>query len=112
MGLTPILALRQAGVPVGLATDGAVSNNTLEILESLRLMALLQKHEARDPEVMPVGEALQIAFNGSAAVLGMNDSLGRLEPGYLADIILLDMSGAHQQPHHSVTASLVYNARA
>ncbi len=112
MGLTPIAALRQASVPVGLATDGAVSNNTLDILESLRLMALLQKHEARDPEVMPVGEALQIAFNGSAAVLGMSDSLGRLEPGYLADIILLDMSGSHQQPLHSVTASLVYNARA
>jgi 5-methylthioadenosine/S-adenosylhomocysteine deaminase len=112
MGLTPISELRQANVPVGLATDGAVSNNTLDILESLRLMTMLQKHEARDPEVMPIGTALDIAFNGSAAVLGASDSLGRIEPGYLADIILLDMSGSHHQPVHSVTANLVYNARA
>jgi 5-methylthioadenosine/S-adenosylhomocysteine deaminase len=112
MGLTPIAALRQAGIPVGLATDGAVSNNTLDIFESMRLMAMLQKHEARDPEVMPIHEALDIAFSGSAAVVGLEDKIGRLAPGFLADIILLDMGGAHYQPLHSTTASLVYNARA
>lgn len=112
MGLTPILALREAGIPVGLATDGAVSNNTLDIFESLRLMAMLQKHEARDPEVLTIPEALNIAFQGSAAVLDMADQIGRLEVGYLADIVLLDMSGAHHQPLHSRTANLVYNTRA
>ena len=112
MGLTPIDDLRQAGIPVGLATDGAVSNNTLDILESLRLMAMLQKHEARDPEVMPIPQALQIAFRDSAALLGLVDSLGKLAPGFLADVVLLDLSGAHHQPLHSLTASLVYNARA
>ncbi len=112
MGLTPIAALRQAGIPVGLATDGAVSNNTLDVFESMRLMALLQKHEARDPEVMPIGEALDIALSGSAAVIGLEDKIGRLLPGLLADIILVDMSGAHLQPVHSMTASLVYNTRA
>ncbi|MCB8943320.1 MAG: amidohydrolase [Ardenticatenaceae bacterium] len=112
MGLTPITALREAGIAVGLASDGAVSNNTLDILESLRLMAMLQKHEARDPEVMTISEALDIAFNGSAAVLGLGDRIGRLAPGYLADIVLLDMSGTHHQPLHSMSASLVYNARA
>jgi 5-methylthioadenosine/S-adenosylhomocysteine deaminase len=111
MGLTPIQALREAGVPVGLATDGAVSNNTLDILESLRLMVMLQKHEMRDPETMPIPEALEIAFSGSAAVLGMAGEIGRLAPGYLADIILLNMDGLHHQPLHSLTASLVYNAR-
>jgi 5-methylthioadenosine/S-adenosylhomocysteine deaminase len=112
MGLTPILSLREAGIPVGLATDGAVSNNTLDIFESLRLMAMLQKHEARDPEVLTIPEALDITFQGSAATLNMADKIGRLEAGYLADIILLDMSGAHHQPLHSRTASLVYNTRA
>jgi 5-methylthioadenosine/S-adenosylhomocysteine deaminase len=112
MGLTPIKALREAGISVGLASDGAVSNNTLDILESLRLMAMLQKHEARDPEVMTIPEALDIAFNGSAAVLNMGGKIGRLAPGYLADIVLVDMSGAHHQPLHSMSASLVYNARA
>lgn len=112
MGLTPIAGLRQAGVAVGLGTDGAVSNNTLDIFESLRLMAMLQKHEARDPEVMAIPEALDITFHGSAAVVGLAGQLGRLSPGYLADLILLDMSGAHCQPLHSMTASLVYNVRA
>jgi 5-methylthioadenosine/S-adenosylhomocysteine deaminase len=112
MGLTPIPALRAAGIAVGLATDGAVSNNTLDIFESLRLMAMLQKHEARNPEVMPIPEALDIAFRGSAAVLGLGHSLGQLAPGFLADIILVDMQGAHQQPRHSLTANLVYNTRA
>ena len=112
MGLTPVLALRQAGIPVGLATDGAVSNNTLDVWESLRLLAMLQKHEARNPEVLTIPEALHIATQGSAAVLGMADRLGQLTPGYLADIILVDLSGAHHQPLHSFTASLVYNTRA
>lgn len=105
-------ALQEAGVPVGLGTDGAVSNNTLDILESLRLMAMLQKHETRDPEVMPIPQALDIAFNGSAQVVNMADQIGQLTPGYLADIALVDISGAHHQPLHSRTASLLYNARA
>jgi 5-methylthioadenosine/S-adenosylhomocysteine deaminase len=112
MGLTPIAALREAGVAVGLGTDGAVSNNTLDIFESLRLMAMLQKHEARNPEVMTIPEALDIATRGSAAALGMAGQIGRLTPGYLADIILVNMGGAHCQPLHSLTASLVYNIRA
>ena len=112
MGLTPILALREAGIPVGLGTDGAVSNNTLDILESLRLMALLQKHETRSPEVMTIPQALDIAMRGSAAVVRLADKIGQLAPGYLADLILIDLSGAHCQPLHSITASLVYNVRA
>ncbi|MDY7227347.1 amidohydrolase [Hyalangium rubrum] len=112
MGITPIRALRKAGIPVGLATDGAVSNNTLDIFESLRLMAMMQKHEASNPEVLPISEALDIATRGSAAVLGMGDRLGKLAPGYLADIILVDTSGAHWQPPHNLAAGLVYSARA
>lgn len=112
MGLTPILALQAAGIPVGLATDGAVSNNTLDIFESLRLMAMLQKHEARNPEVMTIRLALQMAMQDSATVVGLADKIGQLSPGYLADVILVDLSGAHHQPLHSLTASLVYNTRA
>lgn len=112
MGLTPVLALREAGIPVGLATDGAVSNNTLDVFESLRLMAILQKHEARNPEVMPIRQALEMATKDSAAVVGLADQIGQITPGYLADVILVDLSGAHHQPLHSLTASLVYNTRA
>jgi len=112
MGITPIAELRKAGIAVGLGTDGAVSNNTLDIFESLRLMAMLQKHEARNPEVMTILQALDIATRGSATVVGLSDKIGQLAPGYLADIILVDMGGSHCQPLHSVTASLVYNTRA
>jgi 5-methylthioadenosine/S-adenosylhomocysteine deaminase len=112
MGLTPIAGLREAGVSVGLGTDGAVSNNTLDIFESLRLMAMLQKHEARNPEVMTIPQALDIAFRGSATTLGLAGQIGQLAPGFLADLLLLDTSGAHYQPLHSLTASLVYNSRA
>jgi 5-methylthioadenosine/S-adenosylhomocysteine deaminase len=111
MGMTPVIQLRAKGVPVGLATDGAVSNNTLDLWESLRLMAMLQKDRAGSPEVMPIPEALTIATRESARVLGWSD-LGALDPGFLADIILIDLDGAHHQPLHSITASLVYNARA
>ena len=61
---------------------------------------------------MPIPEALDIATRGSASVLGMSDRLGKLAPGYLADIILVDTSGAHWQPPHNLSAGLVYSARA
>ncbi len=112
MGLTPIPALRAAGVAIGLGTDGAASNNTLDVWESLRLLPLLQKHEARDPEVLPIADALDIALRGSARVVGLADRIGQLAPGFLADVILVDLGGSHHQPLHNLPASLVYNARA
>lgn len=111
MGLTPIVDLRAAGIPVGLATDGAVSNNTLDILESLRLMAMTQKSEHNSPQTLRLHEALNIATQESARVYGQPDELGALEAGRLADLILIDLSGLHHQPLHSITASLVYNVR-
>lgn len=108
-GLTPITPLRNAGVAIGLGSDGAASNNTLNIWESLRLMALMQKFSAGDPEVMPLHTAIDIAFTGSAAAIGMGGELGRVAPGYLADIALIDLSGAHHQPLHNVLAALVYS---
>jgi 5-methylthioadenosine/S-adenosylhomocysteine deaminase len=89
-----------------------VSNNTLDIWESLRLMALTQKNHVGTPEVMTIPQALTIATQGSAQVFGLPDQLGAVAPGYLADLILVDLSGIHHQPLHSITASLVYNVRA
>jgi 5-methylthioadenosine/S-adenosylhomocysteine deaminase len=112
MDVTPVVDLREAGVPVGLATDGAVSNNTLDLWESMRLMALLQKDRTRTPEQLTIPEALYIATRESARVIGMADSLGAVEPGYLADLIVVDLNGLHHQPLHSITTSLVYNVMA
>jgi 5-methylthioadenosine/S-adenosylhomocysteine deaminase len=112
MGAAPVLELRAAGIPVGLASDGPVSNNTLDLLESLRLMAMVAKHEAGDPTVMPVADALAVATVESARVYGLPDDLGRIAPGFLADIVLIDLTGAHSQPPHDPAANLVYSTRA
>jgi 5-methylthioadenosine/S-adenosylhomocysteine deaminase len=110
-GIPPVLKYRQAGIPVGLATDGAASNNTLDILESLRLMVLTQKDRAGDPTVMPVSSALDIAFHGSAQVLRMGDDLGDLTEGKLADLALVRQDGLHVFPRYDPAANLVYSSR-
>lgn len=112
MGAAPVAALRAAGIPVGLATDGPVSNNTLDIFESLRLMAMVAKHESGDPKDLTVAQALDIATRGGARVFGLPDDLGRIWPGYLADVILVDLKGPHNQPVHDPAANLVYSVRA
>jgi 5-methylthioadenosine/S-adenosylhomocysteine deaminase len=112
MGAAPVSAFREVGIPVGLATDGPVSNNTLDVLESTRLAALVQKHECGDSTVLPVAHALAMATRESAQVYGLPRDLGHLAPGFLADLILVDLSGAHNQPLHDPAAALLYSARA
>jgi 5-methylthioadenosine/S-adenosylhomocysteine deaminase len=111
-GIAPVTAMIERGIAVGLGSDGAASNNTLDILEQLRLAALLQKHTQRDARALPVDAALALATTNGARALGQAASLGRLSPGYLADVILVRLDGAHMQPLHNVAAALVYSARA
>ena len=112
MGFNNLVELRALGIAVGLGTDGAVSNNTLDLWEAMRLTALGQKQLLGDAEQLTIAQALTIATLDSARVYGHADELGELAVGKLADIILVDLSGAHHFPLNSVTASLVYNARA
>lgn len=112
MDITPVRDLRAVGIPVGLATDGVVSNNTLDLWEAMRLTAMLQKDRALDPEVLTIPEALAIATHESAKVVGLGGKVGAVAAGYLADLIVVDTSGLHHQPLHSITASLVYSAMA
>ena len=111
-GVVRLSRFREAGVPVGLATDGAASNSTLDILEQLRLTALLQKQSAGDATHMTVNEALDVVFRGGAQVLQMGEELGEIEPGRLADIVLLRTDGTHYFPRRNMPAHLVYTARA
>ena len=109
--LTPIASLRAAGVPVGYCTDGAASNNTLDIFESMRITAISQKQIADDATWFRTGMALEIAGPGSAAVLGMAGEIGVLKAGARADVILVDVSGFHCQPLHDIAAALVYSVQ-
>ncbi len=112
MGYSNVVECRALGIAVGLGTDGAVSNNTLDLWEAMRLTALGQKQLTGDAENLTIAQALTIAGADSARVYGQGAELGDLSPGKLADIILVDLSGAHHLPLNSVSASLVYNVRA
>jgi 5-methylthioadenosine/S-adenosylhomocysteine deaminase len=100
-----------AGIPLGLATDGAASSNSLDIIEQLRLMVLSQKEVAADPTFMTVADALYIAFQGSARVLRLSSDLGVLESGRFADLVLLRQDGVHIFPQHNLAANLIYSSR-
>jgi 5-methylthioadenosine/S-adenosylhomocysteine deaminase len=108
---TPIRLLRAAGVPVGLATDGAASNNTLDVWESMLFTALTQKATEQDSLWLTAREALDHATRQSAAALGMGDRIGALRAGHRADVILLDLTGPHVQPIHDLASTLVYSSR-
>jgi 5-methylthioadenosine/S-adenosylhomocysteine deaminase len=110
--LTPIRSLDAAGVPVGMGTDGVAGNNTLDILESMRLTAMTQKYVEADATWLTTGHAINLATTQSAQTYGLADDIGSLEVGKRADIALLEMSGTHWQPIHDVAAALVYSARA
>lgn len=108
---TPIRALRAIGVPVGLATDGAASNNSLDVWESMALTSLVQKSVEGDPRWLTSRQALHHATLQSARAVGLGDSIGSIAPGRRADIVLVDITGPHTQPVHDLAATLVHSAR-
>ncbi|WP_328882354.1 amidohydrolase [Streptomyces sp. NBC_00299] len=108
---TPVRALRELGIPVGLATDGAASNNSLDVWESMALTALIQKSTTGDPRWLTARQALHHATLQSARAVGLGEVAGSIAPGRRADIILVDLSGPHTQPVHDLAATLVHSAR-
>lgn len=108
---TPVRALYDIGVPVGLATDGAASNNSLDVWESMALTALIQKSTTGDPRWLTARQALHHASLQSARAVGLGDVVGTLAAGRRADIILVDLTGPHTQPVHDLAAALVHSAR-
>lgn len=108
---TPVRALHDLGIPVGLATDGAASNNSLDVWESMALTALIQKSTTGDPRWLTSRQALHHASLQSARAVGLGDAVGSIAPGRRADIILVDLTGPHTQPVHDLAATLVHSAR-
>ncbi|MGW0814832.1 amidohydrolase [Streptomyces viridiviolaceus] len=110
-GTTPVRALRDIGVPVGLATDGAASNNSLDVWESMALTSLIQKSTQGDPRWLTSRQALHHATLQSARAVGLGETAGSIAPGRRADIVLVDLTGPHTQPVHDLAATLVHSAR-
>ncbi len=108
-GISPVPKLRQAGVCVALGTDGASSNNNLDMLEEIRLAALLHKVDTLDPLAVPALEALKMGTEYGAEAVGLS-RLGRLEEGFKADISFFDMESAAWYPRHDLLSLLVYSA--
>ena len=110
-GIAPVEKMRKQGVVVGLGTDGATSNNNLDLLEETRLAAMLHKTVSYDPLSVPAAEAWDMATRQGALCLGY-ENLGKLEEGFLADLVLYDMNKPYWHPRHDRMSLLVYAAGA
>jgi 5-methylthioadenosine/S-adenosylhomocysteine deaminase len=111
MGVPKIIELLRLGVTVGIGTDGPASNNTLDMFESMKAAALLQKVWYKDPTVLPAETVLRMATIDGAKALGLEECVGSVEVGKRADLILVDFDKPHLVPRHNLYASLVYSAR-
>ena len=109
-GTAPVLKYRAAGVNVGLGTDGAASNNDLDMFEAMRQAAFQQKLVTMDPTAISAADAIEMATVAGARALGRN-RLGSLAAGMLADLIIVDMSKARQQPLFDPVSQIVYASR-
>lgn len=107
-GISPVPAMLAAGVNVGLGTDGAASNNDLDMWEEVRMAALLHKLANGDPTALPARQALAMATRTGAAAIRMSDSIGQLQVGMQADLIQLDLGKTQHQPLYDVVSHLVY----
>ncbi len=107
-GIAPIAKMLEAGVRVGLGTDGAASNNDLDMWEEMRLASFLQKVDRMDPEVLPAMTVLGMATRGGATAIGLGDTTGSLEVGKRADLIQVAFEDVHHIPTFDVVSHLVF----
>ncbi len=107
-GAMPYRALREAGIMISLGTDGAASNNNLDMLEAMKFAALLQKFASGDPTIAPASEVFAMGTFAGAQTLGID--AGVIEEGRLADIVLVDLRRPELNPNHDITSLLVYSA--
>ncbi|HHX94283.1 MAG TPA: amidohydrolase family protein, partial [Clostridia bacterium] len=110
-GVAPVPQMLAEGIPVCLGTDGAASNNNLDLLEETRTAALLHKGVNMNPTLMPAGDALIMATINGAQALGFRDT-GCLNVGNKADLILMDFRQAHLTPLWDTLSHVVYSSSA
>jgi len=111
IGAARIKDLTDLGINVGLGTDGPASNNALDMYETMKIGALLQKLVYLDPSILPAHEVLRMATTNGARALSLEKEIGSLEKGKKADVILVDLKKPHLTPLHDACAAMVYSAR-
>jgi len=109
-GLAPIAAMLARGINVGIGTDGAASNNRLDLFQEMRTAALLAKAVGNDAQAMPAHQALAAATLHGARALGLEDSIGSIAPGKLADLCAVAFDEPELAPCYDPVSHLVYSA--
>ena len=107
-GIAPLYRYKNAGLTIAIGTDGAGSNNALDMFREMYLVSTLQKVTNKDPKVMDGFEVLKMATINGAHALGLNDS-DILEEGKYADIIMIDLSNPAMQPINNIAKNIVYS---
>jgi 5-methylthioadenosine/S-adenosylhomocysteine deaminase len=110
-GAAKVTDMQRAGLVVGLGTDGAASNNDLDMFEAMRQAAFLAKLQSGDPRAVPARKALEMATIDGARALGMESVIGSVEPGKRADLICVSINAARQTPMYDPLSHLVYVTR-
>ena len=110
-GVSPVSKLIENDICVSIGTDGASSNNNLDLIEELKTASLLQKVSTLDPKVLSSDEAIEMATIKGAETLGLSDEIGSIEVGKKADIILIDTNAANMTPDSSsLSSNVIYSA--
>ncbi len=110
-GTLPLRALREAGVNVGLATDGPASHNALDMVQEMKFAGLIHKDKTGDVEFLKTAEILELATADSAKAMNRPET-GELVPGKMADVIIVELDRPHSLPVYDEAAALVYSTRA
>jgi 5-methylthioadenosine/S-adenosylhomocysteine deaminase len=111
-GVLPLLEMLNAGIAVGLATDGAASNNNQDLFEEMDLAAKLQKISRMDPRALRAEQVVEMATVGGARAIHLDKQIGSLEAGKKADIIIVDTTAPHATPMYSAYSEIVYALKA
>jgi 5-methylthioadenosine/S-adenosylhomocysteine deaminase len=111
-GVAPVVEMLRQGVNVALGTDGAASNHSQDLFDTMKAASLLQKVHHQDAGIIKPYDVLHMATVGGAKALGLDAACGTIEAGKRADLILLDLNKVHNQPINDVFSQIVHCAKA